>query len=43
MEKDSLYYLVRDTVATYAERPCYWVKADGQNLLPSPILTGAPT
>lgn len=31
MEKDSLYYLVRDTVATYAERPCYWVKADGQN------------
>ncbi|MCB1306533.1 MAG: AMP-binding protein [Leptospiraceae bacterium] len=31
MEKESLYYLVRDTVATYAERPVYWVKPDGQN------------
>ncbi|MCB1164592.1 MAG: AMP-binding protein [Leptospiraceae bacterium] len=31
MEKDSLYYLVRDTVATYAERPCYWVKPDNQS------------
>ncbi len=30
MEKRSLYFLVRDTVATYAERPCYWVKMDGQ-------------
>lgn len=29
MEKESLYYLVRDTVATFAERPCYWVKPDG--------------
>ena len=29
MEKESLYYLVRDTVATFAERPCYWVKASG--------------
>ncbi len=28
MEKESLYALVRDTVATYAERPCYWVKPD---------------
>lgn len=28
MEKESLYALVRDTVATYAERPCYWVKQD---------------
>lgn len=31
MEKESLYHLVRDTVATYAERPIYWVKPDGQN------------
>ncbi len=31
MEKESLYFLVRDTVATYAERPCYWVKPDGHN------------
>ncbi|MCB1325256.1 MAG: AMP-binding protein [Spirochaetales bacterium] len=31
MEKESLYYLVRDTVATFAERPIYWVKPDGQN------------
>ncbi len=31
MEKESIYYLVRDAVATYAERPCYWVKPDGQN------------
>ena len=31
MEKRSLYFLVRDTVATYAERPCYWVKVDGQD------------
>ena len=30
MEKESIYYLVRDAVATYAERPCYWVKPDGQ-------------
>ncbi|MBE7438030.1 MAG: AMP-binding protein [Spirochaetales bacterium] len=33
MEKESLYYLVRDTVATFAERPCYWVKPDGQNFV----------
>lgn len=26
-----MYYLVRDTVAGFAERPVYWVKADGQN------------
>lgn len=31
MEKESLYHLVRDTVATFAERPIYWVKPDGQN------------
>ncbi|MEQ9365035.1 MAG: AMP-binding protein [Leptospirales bacterium] len=31
MEKESLYHLVRDTVATYAERPIYWVKPDNQN------------
>jgi len=31
MEKESLYYLVRDTVATFAERPCYWVKTEGQH------------
>ncbi|MBI3395022.1 MAG: AMP-binding protein [Spirochaetia bacterium] len=29
MEKESLYYLVRDTVATFAERPVYWVKPEG--------------
>lgn len=28
MEKESLYALVRDTVATYSERPSYWVKTD---------------
>lgn len=31
MEKESLFHLVRDTVATYAERPCYWVKPDNKN------------
>lgn len=31
MEKESIYHLVRDTVATFAERPVYWVKPDGQN------------
>ncbi|MCB1172733.1 MAG: AMP-binding protein [Leptospiraceae bacterium] len=31
MEKESLYHLVRDTVATYAERPVYWVKPDGKS------------
>ncbi len=31
MEKESLYYLVRDTVATFAERPVYWVKTDSQS------------
>lgn len=30
MEKESLYHLVRDTVATYAERPIYWVKPDNK-------------
>lgn len=30
MEKESLYHLIRDTVATYAERPIYWVKPDNK-------------
>ncbi|MCC6275485.1 MAG: AMP-binding protein [Leptospiraceae bacterium] len=28
MEKESIYHLIRDVAATYAERPMYWVKDD---------------
>ncbi|MFN3604167.1 MAG: AMP-dependent synthetase/ligase [Leptonema sp. (in: bacteria)] len=30
MEKISLYHLVKDTVSTHSERPCYWVRLDKQ-------------
>ena len=30
MEKFSLYHLIKDTVSTHAERPCFWVRLDKQ-------------
>lgn len=30
MEKISLYHLLKDTVSTHSERPCYWVRIDKQ-------------
>lgn len=30
MEKISLYHLIKDTVATHSERPCYWVRLEKQ-------------